>query len=789
MALAARATNYPAVEASSSSSSAAGCSHHRRGADRSASPVSPRLPAPSSSSSSTTALPQQRSRAATTSQSAQQSHRRHPSEHCPSSRLDSASSRKPLTRKPNSAPLRISPDPPTLLAFASSFQNLLDSQAPISSTHSAYSELLSVSSSAFPPSTLPISALTDLINANATPSTSSSSKSSFSSVSTSLIDNSNMTGSVGTATTAGLDLLGILAEEVDWDPQQRQLAVLGQTLQSHHEAKQKLWAGHILGSLGLIEPDGSRRNSFSTLNAGILPKVEAGYVKAREAEQKTKQQQQQQTQRKTNPHGDDPLNTMTLTKRTALFYENLYERLCPGIVPRAYIYPKLGRKSHDQDPTFAALALSISLLGMLGLTLPTTRTRAAELAVELARPFTMPAVAPLAGEKRSRAQSPGELSMEAVRLIERVLLLRLSSAGGGVAFGQTPTLESVLTSFFLSIALYNLDEADDAGEMGSFAEWKDASFFRFCEAVTLAKILGIDRVGSNAAAGVREGEMSEEVRVWALLVRAERWWSERKVGYVCQMEASNLQHGHGGSRKRVKSDHNDEDHASIASKRLCTGSATEPLSFLTKLGFSAVHEDLIYRFGEHMNCWTARCHPSTCRTLTTSAAISIHDSLASLDLSHNHKNRDPILLDLARQTLRARLWLACLHHDLISTAHHHSTAAPLRPDQPLHIALDTLDLLEDLDALVLRSSTGAMVAEAVREAILEIRECVAKLPGSRFAGESFSFELIDAADESEHGSPREMQNEIKSNSTTTINRAAVSVVDNLDRFLNLVVGH
>lgn len=594
---------------------------------------------------------------------------------------------------------------------------------------------------------------------------------------------------MATATTAGLDLLGILAEEVDWDPQQRQLAVLGQTLQSHHEAKQKLWAGHILGSLGLIEPDRSRRNSFSTLNAGILPKVEAGHVKAREAEQKTKQQQQ--TQRITNPHGDDPLNTMTLTKRTALFYENLYERLCPGIVPRAYIYPKLGRKSHDLDPTFAALALSISLLGMLGLTLPTTPTRAgeAELAVELARPFTMPAVAPLAGEKRTRAQSPSELRMEAVRLIERVLLLRISSTGGGIAFGQTPTLESVLTSFFLSIALYNLDEADDTGEMGSFAEWTDASFFRFCEAVTLAKILGIDRVGSNAAAGGREAEMSEEVRVWALLVRAERWWSERKVGYVCQMKASTLRDGHGGSRKRVKSDHNDEDHASIASKRLCTASATEPLSFLTKLGFSAVHEDLIYLFGEHVDCWTARCHPSTCHTLTTSAAISIHDSLASLDLTHNHNDRDPILLDLARQTLRARLWLACLHHNLVSTAHHHSTAAPLRPDQPLHIALDTLDLLEDLDALVLRPSTGAMVAEAVREALLEIRECVAKLPGSRFAGDSFSFELIDVADESEHGSPRGTQDGIKSNSTTTINRAAVSVVDNLDRFLNLVVGH
>lgn len=666
---------------------------------------------------------------------------------------------KPRKSKEQRAPLRITPDPPTLLAFASSFQTLLDSQAPISSTHSAYSELLSVSSSNYPPSTLPISALSDLIHSNATPSTSSSSKSSFSSVSTTLLD-SNMGDSV--ATTAGLDLLGILAEEVDWDPQQRGGAPHF-AVQSHHEAKQKLWAGQILGSLGLIEPDGSRRGSFATLTSSALPKMDA-------------EKMQQNQARKAAGVVEDPLNTMTLTKRTALFYENLYERLCPGIVPRAYIYPKLGRKSHDQDPTFAALALSISLLGLLGLTLASSSAKTAngDIESELRRPFVMPSSS-TPDDKRSRTQDAAHLYSEARNLIERILLSRLSSPGGGIGFGQTPTLETVLTSFFLSLALYNLD--DGAG----FTECKDASFFRFCEAVTLAKILGLDQIGASTPATAAVGEATEEVKVWMLLVRAERWWAEQKAAYVCQMGAR----ADAGevSRKRIKTDDEFDSVAPLKRQRRSETRTAEPLGFLTKLGFADVRNDLLHRYHDLLDCWTGRCNNSSSCRLTSEAAVRIHDSLASLELfSHIHPTADPILVDLARQTLRAKLWTACLHHDLVSTM----AQGPLRPDQPLHIALDTLDLLEDLDQLVLRSlPTDAVAADAVKEALREIRDCVGKLPNGRFAGESFSFEQIEGSDESDEANEGASERA----SSTTIMRAAQSVMDNLDRFLGRAVAH
>ncbi|CDS02196.1 uncharacterized protein SPSC_02283 [Sporisorium scitamineum] len=690
------------------------------------------------------------------------------------------------------ATLRPSPEPPTLLSFASSFQTLIDAQAPVSSTHSAYSELLSVSHSAFPPSTLPISALTDLISSSATSSVLSSSKSSFSSVSTSLIDgNANSMGGVGTATTAGLDLLGILAEEVDWDPQHKgasgaaQLALLGQSLQSHHEAKQKLWAGHILGSLGLFSPSASRRNSFSTLNASEPPAKAYSRLPANYASQASEQTSRAHP-RKAASLVDDPLNTMTLTKRTALFYENLYEHLCPGIVPRAYIYPKLGRKSHDQDPSFAALALSISLLGLLGLTLPkpsssSSKSHADESSIDaqLQRPFVMPCVPP---ERRSKAQESGQLRLQAAQLIEKILLLRLSASGGGVSFGQAPTLETVLTSFFLSLAMYNLDDAAHQGGMPSFTEWKDASFFRFCETITLAKILGLDQVGHAAATS---GTVSEEAMVWSMLVRAERWWAEQKLGYVCQMDiAASLtasERGGGGSRKRVKSDEDSTN--TMPSKR---ARATQPMEFLVKLGFASVRDHLLYRFRDLIDCWSHNCSPS-CQRLTSDTAVRIHDSLASLGLSSNaNLAANPILIDLARQALRAKLWIACLNHNLVSV----HAQGPLRPDQPLHIALDTLDLLEDLDQLVLRPlPSDAALGDAIQEALQAIRLCVGKLPEGQFAAEMFSFEQVEASDESDSpgASPRAEDGGAARSNSTTITRAAQSVMDNLDRFLNRVV--
>ncbi len=66
----------------------------------------------------------------------------------------------------------------------------------------------------------------------------------------------------------------------------------------------------------------SRRNSFTTLNVPLKPQTES--VK--------------------KEHVDDALNSMILTKRTALFYENLYEQLLSGHLASGVRVSALGAK-------------------------------------------------------------------------------------------------------------------------------------------------------------------------------------------------------------------------------------------------------------------------------------------------------------------------------------------------------------------------------------------------------------------------------------------------------------
>ncbi len=161
----------------------------------------------------------------------------------------------------------------------------------------------------------------------------------------------------------------------------------------------------------------------------------------------------------------------------------------------------------------------------------------------------------------------------------------------------------------------------------------------------------------------------------------------------------------------------------------------EPLALVAELGFRA--------------CAVTSCFGSTsCSRAWTRAARRIHVGSRRARRS-NCTTRSPrcsstvgrsILIDLTRQTLRAQLWTACLGHALVAP----HAQAPLRPDQPLHVALDTLDLLEDVDQLALHKPNQAT---AIREAVGTIRACVGALSGGQWAQEEFSFDHIDDSDE------------------------------------------
>ncbi|PWZ02999.1 hypothetical protein BCV70DRAFT_153925 [Testicularia cyperi] len=693
--------------------------------------------------------------------------------------------------------------PRNLFSFASSFQSLLHSQAPISATHSAFSELLSVSSSTFPPSTLPIPTLPDLMTSDEATMSSLSSKS------------SSISHEAGQS--AGLDLLGALAEEVDWDPQQQNIMGVpsrwGAKQHQLQQAKQKMWADQIFDSLGLLDMEHSRRNSLSTGALPAMANKHASEVAAVHNECDSRRSS-------IDPLCSGPyLDTIALTKRTALFYEHLYQPLCADIFPRAYMYPRLGRKQHTADPTFAALALSISILGQMGLSLPSSTDLGrsdAKLEAELVRPFVMPVLAKPRQSKsnKSTGRSQSVDSSEIVRMIGETLRLR-SLESGVASFGEKQSIESIMTSFFLSIALHSLDALHQQNNASTPTKdrWKHASFFRFSEAVTLAKIMGLDSTAIAAIQQERNGISKESryglndeadelrrrhIKTWTLLVRAEQWWARQRPSYLCQLQ-THVECSDNVAKQQSKRSAS-EDLPSSSRHRSSSRHSVEPLSILSELGFFQVRAELLAKHKDAVRCLVDCDSPSTCRQMTEDAAIKLHDSLAAMQVpdSRSHSSSsaregpegsaavESVLLDLARQVLRCQLWRACEAHRLVTP----DAAGPLRTDQVLHVALDTLDLLEDLHLLVLQPEPGLAKAGVVRKALGEIRDAVAWLSTSLHVDNPFLLDEDAGYDSpSRHNHPSTGSRSITAtptSTTTTIRQGSQAILVDLERFLTQI---
>lgn len=565
-----------------------------------------------------------------------------------------------------------------------------------------------------------------------------------------------------TKPTPGLDRLGCIARDVAWDPQ----LLSGSSARGYncHEQQhiQEAWAYQIFDSLGLTEP-GAFHKSIRTETAAHV----ASSLKMED-------------QAADFAHSSY-LDTLRLTKRTAVFFEELYEPLCAGIFPRAYVYPRLGRKAHAQDPGFAALVLSMSTLGMLRLrsksasapTMPHKRVKSASVpdgrvSTQLAQPFVMPAF--------SSSSLKSEMISDALAMITEALNLRALSEGTGL-LGEKPTLEGIMTSFFISIVLYALHLTPQAGD-----DWTQASLFRFSEAVTLAKLLKLDSLGLQALdrdtirsddACTRKGDqegLERCVRVWLLLVRAEQWWARRRPDYQPQLQQRPFSSRAAvpNARKRPAS-----PEAAPDSKRShCVRDDGGALLIFQRLGYFDVFRDLTKQHGHLTACLEGYCHHATCTKLTSASATHLHDSLAAISCSSTVSPPDFVLLDLARQVLRCRLWRACDSHGLVSAQHE----GPIRSDLLLHVALDVLDLLVDLEEI--RRYGRPSVATTVQTAVGEIRSGLHYLTTSRYLADVFIIEEEDSV----HDSTRETS--LEAPIVTTILQGSRAILLDLDHFLH-----
>ncbi|KZT55093.1 hypothetical protein CALCODRAFT_409741, partial [Calocera cornea HHB12733] len=160
-----------------------------------------------------------------------------------------------------------------------------------------------------------------------------------------------------------------------------------------------------------------------------------------------------------------------LIPHIALFFERLHPIM--PIFTRAWLFARLDRSEHQQDPQFAALLLAMSALAL---------TQPVQASEQAAVP-----------EQQARAR----------QLLEEACRMRASAL-----FGQHATIDAVLTSFYIFACLFGMKE-------------DNAAWFRLTEAVTLGQLLKLHLPGSYE--GLEKGERERRLRTyWILCITESR---------------------------------------------------------------------------------------------------------------------------------------------------------------------------------------------------------------------------------------------------------------------------
>ena len=166
----------------------------------------------------------------------------------------------------------------------------------------------------------------------------------------------------------------------------------------------------------------------------------------------------------------NPLSDSVLIPTIALFFERL-QSIMP-VFTRAWIFNKLDHNDHHSDPQFGSMLIAMSAFALIQ-------------PVEASDP-----VAIHARKKRVK------------RLLHEAVQLR-----SGALFGQDPSLEATMTSFFIFGTLFGLGE-------------ENAAWFRLREAVTLGYLLRLHE--PSAYEQLDKDEQERRLRAYWLLAITER---------------------------------------------------------------------------------------------------------------------------------------------------------------------------------------------------------------------------------------------------------------------------
>lgn len=358
-----------------------------------------------------------------------------------------------------------------------------------------------------------------------------------------------------------------------------------------------------------------------------------------------------------------------------------FDRLHPTlpVLNRSSLFIRMLLQEHRQNPQFGAMLLSLC-------------------AFSLTQPIEIDEL-PTSSSRANQARS----------MMHEATKMRSCSD-----FGENPTIEAVLTSFFLFGCLFGSNQ-------------HNAAWLRLREALDLAATLGLNDPDSYS--NMASEEKGQRLRTYLVLSITERYViptiSKRfaSADIISWERAYALQRRHpitfrgkpGFSMRSVHEFIHGASHRVVSGIIVHSEHDAEGMMGLARLMelFDAVDEDVV-------DCWNRRCNDNNgyCEKLTAAKALVIHQNLARVSLSERYKGYDwfertkstPNEAQAAHQAvglketqcadifitqkwLQNRLWVLCLTHRLLAPV---SDRSELTFNYAIFIANEALQICKSL---------------------------------------------------------------------------------------------
>ncbi|KAA8643204.1 CeGAL family transcription factor [Aspergillus tanneri] len=338
-----------------------------------------------------------------------------------------------------------------------------------------------------------------------------------------------------------------------------------------------------------------------------------------------------------------------------------FDRLHPTlpVLNRSSLFVRMLSQEHRRNPQFGSMLLSLC-------------------AFSLTQPIEI--------DERPTSQSRAS---QARLMMNEAIKMRSCSE-----FGEHPTIEAVLTSFFLFGCLFGSNQ-------------HNAAWLRLREALDLAATLGL-----NIPDSYRDLTSEEKgQRLWTYLVL-----SITERAYALQRRHPITFWGKPGFSMRSVHDFIDSTTHSLVSGIIVhnekDAKGVMGLALLMEL-FDAVDEDVV-------DCWNRRCsiNGGYCETLTETKVLAIHQKLSRVSESERYKGYDwfehskstadethsvyPAMglretqcadIFITKKWLQNRVWVLCSSHGLLKPASDHHE---LCFDYAISIAKEALEICQSL---------------------------------------------------------------------------------------------